>query len=139
MTSKSLITAAALLLSAQVHAVPAHPILDEVKDARYIVKSAQPTSTSRDPELCASTTLDERRMEFFVRHAVLSTGVNYSRALIQGDCTAEGFVIVNQRKAYRLTIDSASGWGVVQAGGHTTYLYCEKCEGLLEKTFDLKP
>lgn len=114
-----------------------HLPFKNAKNIRYVVKSTVPQITSREPSICRDTTIDEYRMAFFIKYSVASTGTNYSRALIQGDCSAEGFVIVNERKAYRLTIDSATGWGAIESGPNTTYLYCEKCEGLLERDFDL--
>jgi len=107
------------------------------KSIRYVIKSTVLQTTSPEPGICRDTTFDEYRMAFFIKYSVASTGTNYSRALIQGDCSAEGFVIVNERKAYRLTIDNSTGWGAIESGPRTTYLYCEKCEGLLEKNFDL--
>ncbi|MFN7152264.1 MAG: hypothetical protein ACK4OE_01135 [Acidovorax sp.] len=104
---------------------------------RYVVKSPVARASIGAAASCQDTVVDEARMAYFLKHAAASTGTNYSRALVQGDCSAEGFVIVNERKAYRLTIDNSTGWGAIESGPRTTYLYCEKCEGLLEKNFDL--
>lgn len=133
----SLLLSASFLLPFASFAEGQLHIFKNVKNIRYVVKSAVPKVTPREPDVCRDTRLDESRMAFFVKNSVASTGTNYSRALIQGDCSAEGFVIVNDRKAYRLTIDSATGWGAIESGPRTTYLYCGKCEGLLEKDFDL--
>ncbi|MFN4118963.1 hypothetical protein [Acidovorax sp.] len=132
---------AAGLLAANISATaqPASSLFGDGKNLRYVVKSSTPGADSRQAEACQENILDERRMAFFIRNAVVSTATNYSRALVQGDCTGEGFVVAHERRAYRLTIDSATGWGAVESGPRTTYLYCARCEGLLEKDFNLGP
>ena len=140
MNHKSPLLAAALclVLHAGVAAIAqTHPVMSPHATLRYVVKSPVARASNGAAAGCQDTWVDEARMAYFLKHAAASTGTNYSRALVQGDCSAEGFVIVNERKAYRLTIDSASGWGAIESGPSTTYLYCEKCEGLLERDFGL--
>lgn len=105
--------------------------------AAYIVKNSVGVNSSGSQHVCDDSELTERKMQFFVQHALASTAFNYQKAMITGDCTAEGSIRSKNGKTYRLTIDSATGWGALAVGRRTRYLYCERCEGILDKDFSL--
>lgn len=84
---------------------------------------------------CAGLTLDARRVEYFWQHAVVSAQPNYRQGLDQGDCQAEAQVQLKKTRKGRLSLDNATGWGVLQIGKAIHYLYCESCESLMDSEF----
>ncbi|CAN7581272.1 hypothetical protein [Acidovorax sp. Leaf78] len=124
-------------VAAFAHAADDFPLLQKDSKATYIVKNSAGANSSGNQDHCVDSVLTERKMRFFIKHAVPSTAFNYQRALILDDCTAEGFVRSHKGKTYRLTLDGATGWGALAAGTKTRYLYCERCEGILDKDFPL--
>ncbi|CAN7549637.1 hypothetical protein LJR129_003929 [Acidovorax sp. LjRoot129] len=119
------------------HAAEDLPSIQKDNKAAYIIKSSVGVNSSGDQDVCGDSELTERKMRFFVQHALASTAFNYQKAMITGDCTAEGFIRSKNGKTYRLTIDSATGWAALAVGNRTRYLYCERCEGILDKDFSL--
>ncbi|GKS82904.1 hypothetical protein AVMA1855_02150 [Acidovorax sp. SUPP1855] len=84
---------------------------------------------------CENLSIDTRRVAYFWQHAVLSARYNYLQSLDQGDCQAEAQLQLPNRKKGRLSLDNATGWGVLQIHQTTYYLYCEACEGLMGADF----
>ncbi|GKT00626.1 hypothetical protein AVKW3434_14575 [Acidovorax sp. SUPP3434] len=84
---------------------------------------------------CENLSIDTRRVAYFWQHAVRSARYNYLQSLDQGDCQAEAQLQLPNRKKGRLSLDNATGWGVLQIHQTTYYLYCEACEGLMGADF----
>lgn len=84
---------------------------------------------------CEDLSLDTRRVEYFWQHAVRSDPHNYRQSLDQGDCLAEVRIQLKNRQRGRLSLDNATGWGVLQIGKTAYYLYCESCEGFMAADF----
>ena len=124
-------------MASTAHALDDFSAVQKDAKATYIVKNSVGVNASGNQDVCTNSELTERKMRFFMKHAVASTAFNYQRALILDDCTADGFVRSHKGKTYRLTIDGATGWGALAAGSKTRYLYCERCEGILEKDFPI--
>ena len=124
-------------VSSLAHAADDLSSIQKDKKAAYIVKNSVGVNASGNQDVCADSKLTERKMRFFVEHALASTAFNYQKAMITDDCTAEGFIRSKNGKTYRLTIDSVIGWAALAIGHKTRYLYCERCEGILDKDFSL--
>lgn len=84
---------------------------------------------------CENLSIDTRRVAYFWQHAVRSARYHYLQSLDQGDCQAEAQLQLPNRKKGRLSLDNATGWGVLQIHQTTYYLYCEACEGLMGADF----
>ncbi|WCM88704.1 hypothetical protein [Acidovorax sp. NCPPB 3576] len=84
---------------------------------------------------CTNLAIDSRRVEYFWQHAVRSARYNYRQSLDQGDCQAEAQIQFQNRKKGRLSLDNATGWGVLQIQQTTYYLYCDSCEDLMGPEF----
>lgn len=84
---------------------------------------------------CGELSIDARRVEYFWQHAVRSARYNYRQSLDQGDCQAEAQIQFQNRKKGRLSLDNATGWGVLQIQQTTYYLYCDSCEDLMGPEF----
>ncbi len=106
--------------------------------AIHIAKGAAQSVAGGDAN-CANLSLDTRRVEYFWQHAVRSARYNYLQSLDQGDCQAGAQLQLANRKKGRLSLDNATGWGVLQIHQTTYYLYCETCEGLMGADFTFPP
>ncbi|GKS89286.1 hypothetical protein [Acidovorax sp. SUPP2539] len=102
--------------------------------AVHIAKGAAHSVQGGDAN-CENLSIDTRRVAYFWQHAVRSARYNYLQSLDQGDCQAEAQLQLPNRKKVRLSLDNATGWGVLQIHQTTYYLYCEACEGLMGADF----
>jgi hypothetical protein len=125
-------------LASFVYAADDFSVLQNDSKAKFVIINAVGVNSSVNKGVCVESELTEKKMRFFIKHAVVSTAFNYQRALILDDCAAEGLVRSSQGKTYRLTIDGATGWGALAGSSKTKYLYCERCEGILEKDFPIE-
>jgi hypothetical protein len=104
---------------------------------RIVVGDA--AAKSLDPAVeCGSLRVDAKRARYFLRHAKPSIEHNYRQAYERGSCSASVTVRYHDGEQVRLTIDDGTGWGTAVQNQATTYLYCDRCEDVLEPDFDFK-
>lgn len=104
---------------------------------RQITVLRQPSEQSGRQPYCRSTKIDARRAGFFLKEARAGSEAQYRRDLLLGDCHADLRLKFADGQRATLTIDNATGWGVLSRASGDTYLYCPACEGLLEPDFVL--
>lgn len=106
---------------------------------RQITVLRQPSEQSGRQPYCRSTRIDARRAGYFLNEARAGSEAQYRRDLLLGDCHADLRLRFADGQRATLTIDNATGWGVLSRASGETYLYCPACEGLLELDFAFSP
>lgn len=104
---------------------------------RQIIVLRQPSEQSGRQPYCRSTRIDARRAGFILKEARAGSEAQYRRDLLLGDCHADLRLKFADGQRATLTIDNATGWGVLSRASGDTYLRCPACEGLLEPDFVL--
>lgn len=106
---------------------------------REITVLRQPSEQSGRQPCCQAKRGDARRAGYFLNEARAGSEARCRRDLLLGDCHADMRLRFADVQRATLTIDNATGWGVLSRASGETYLCCPACEGLLELDFAFSP
>ncbi|SFD86794.1 hypothetical protein [Paracidovorax konjaci] len=84
---------------------------------------------------CSGRVIDTARVRHFWNRAQEGTADEYRRGLDLQDCEAQAEIHFRSESEGRLSLDDATGWGVLEQNGRTRYFFCASCEGILGRGF----